>query len=106
MKVSFPPQVVNNLRDTLAITTLDGNIDIPVPTFPKARADVVNHILKMLGLKVAAERLKTIFPDFVLTPLSEREQFLLEKKMHEEVFRDRYIPSPPKPSVWDTVPRM
>ena len=102
----FSPQVVNNLRDTLAITTLDGNIDIPVPTFPKARADVVNHILKMLGLKVAAERLKTIFPDFVLTPLSEREQFLLEKKMHEEVFRDRYIPSPPKPSVWDTVPRL
>jgi len=102
----FTPEVRKQLAETLKLTTLPGDVDIPIPSFPDARPEMVHHIFLMLGLKVAAERLKNLYPNLTPSQLSERDKFLLEKRMHEEVFRDRYIPSPPKPSVWDTVLRM
>ena len=102
----FTPEVCKQLAETLKVTTLSGDVDIPIPSFPDVRPEMVHHIFLMLGLKVAAERLKNLYPNLTPSQLSERDKFLLEKRMHEEVFRDRYIPSPPKPSVWDVVPRM
>ena len=99
-------EVRKQLAETLKLTTLSGDVDLPIPSFPDARPEMVHHIFLMLGLKVAAERLKNLYPNLTPSQLSERDKFLLEKRMHEDVFRDRYIPSPPKPSVWDTVPRM
>lgn len=97
----FTPRAISELAAALKLTTLPGNIDVPIPS--EALPDPVRAVamLSELGLRQMCERVKQIYPDVDWNREIDVNEVM--DLVHQDILFDTPKPRH-RPDVWDTLP--
>lgn len=102
----FTPESAKEIDNLLKLTSLPGDIDVPIPEFPQLNLDKAKFIMESLELKFVLEKVKLLYPQHTFKDIPLTEQDKISDILHIQIFTDKRPYFVQKQPEWDNVPEL